>query len=131
MNRRLALAAALALVPALARGQPKGQHKKGGGESFIQLDTLNATVNRPNGRRGVMTVEVGVDVPDVALRARAEASVPRLQAAYAQVVETYAAGLFPGGVPNADYMARELQRQTDMVLGRPGAHFLIGTILVN
>jgi hypothetical protein len=131
MNRRLALAAALALVPALARAQPKGQHKKGGGESFIQLDTLNATVNRPNGRRGVMTVEVGVDVPDVALRARAQASVPRLQAAYAQVVETYAAGLFPGGVPNADYMARELQRQTDMVLGRPGAHFLIGTILVN
>jgi hypothetical protein len=131
MNRRLALAAGLALIPALANAQQKGEHKKGGGESFLQLNTLNATVSRANGRRGVMTVEVGVDVPDAGLRARAQASIPRLQAAYAQVVETYAAGLFPGAVPNADYLARELQRQTDMVLGRPGGHFLIGTILVN
>jgi hypothetical protein len=131
MNRRLALAAALALAPALARAQPKAERKKGGGESFIQLDTLSATVNRADGRRGVMTVETGVDVPDAGLRVRAEQSVPRLRAAYAEVLETYAAGLPPGGVPNADYLAREMQRQTDMVLGRPGARFLIGTILVN
>lgn len=78
-----------------------------------------------------MTVEAGVDVPDAGLRERAQASTPRLVGAYAEVLETYAAGLAPGGVPNADYLSRELQRQTDMVLGRPGAHFLLGTILVN
>ena len=131
MNRRLALAAALVLAPALARAQEKAQRKRGGGDSFIQLDTLSATVNRSNGRRGVMTVEAGVDVPDAGLRARAEASTPLLIAAYVGVLQTYAAGLPPGGVPNADYLSRELQRQTDMVLGRPGGHFLLGTILVN
>jgi hypothetical protein len=129
MNRRLALAAALALAPALAR--PADKRKKGGGDSYIQLDTLSATVMRANGRRGVMTVEVGVDVPDAGLRARAQQSAPRLQAAFAEVLETYASGLQPGGVPNADYLSRALQRQTDMALGRPGGVLLLGTILVN
>jgi len=62
---------------------------------------------------------------------RAEASTPRLRAAYAQVVMTYAAGLGPVSPPNVDYLSRELQRQTDLVLGRPGARLLLGTILVN
>jgi hypothetical protein len=132
MNRRLMLLAGLVLAaPAVGRAQEKAQRKKGGGLSFIQFDTLNATVNRADGRRGVMTVETGVDVPDAGLRALAEASTPRLRAAYAEVLETYAAGLPPGAVPNADYLSREMQRQTDMVLGRPGARLLLGTILVN
>jgi hypothetical protein len=44
---------------------------------------------------------------------------------------TYAGSLGPGSAPNADYLSRELQRQTDLVLGRPGARLLLGTILVN
>ena len=131
MNRRFALAAALVLAPTLVRAQAADKRKRGGGESFLQLDTLTATVMRAAGRRGVMTVEAGVDVPDPALRLRAQQTIPRLQAASAQMLETYAAGLQPGGLPNADYLSRELQRQTDMVLGRPGAVFLLGTILVN
>ena len=131
MNRRnlTLVALSLALAPALAHAEDK--RKKGGGASFIQIETLTATIFRANGRRGTMTVETGVDVPDTGLRARAEASAPRLMAAYADVLRTYASGLAPGGVPNADYLAREFQRQTDMVLGRPGAHLLLGTILVN
>jgi len=131
MKRRLALLAALALVPGLARGQAMAQHKRGGGESFIQMGTLEATTVRSDGRRGVMTVEAGLDVPDSGLRARAAASTPRLHAVFGDVVRTYAAGLPTGALPNADYLSRELQRQTDMVLGRPGARLLLGTILVN
>jgi hypothetical protein len=79
----------------------------------------------------VLTVEVGLDVPDGALRSRAEASMPRIRAAYVQTVMTYAAGLPPGAPPNADFLARALQRATDQTLGRPGARLLLGAILVN
>lgn len=129
MRRRLIIAA-LALA-ALAGSAHAEERKKGGGDSFIQLQTLTATVIRADGRRGVMTVDAGVDVPDDSLRERANESTPRLRAAYAQVLQIYATGLPGGAAPNADYLSRQLQQQTDLVLGRPGAHLLLGTILVN
>ena len=80
MNRRrlLALAAApLVLAPLAARAEQNEKRKKGGGASYIQIDTLTATILRADGRRGVMTVEAGIDVPDSGLRARAQALTPR------------------------------------------------------
>ena len=130
MNRRTLITALIAFAPALAVAQ-ENRHKKGGGASYIQLQTLTATILRPNGSRGVMTVEVGVDVPDAALHARATQSTPLLLAAYSEVVRVYAAGLPLYAVPNADYLALQLQRQTDAVLGRPGARLLLGGVLVN
>ncbi len=130
MNRRGLFVAALALAatPALALAE---ERKKGGGESFIQLDTLTANVTRPNGRRGVMTVEVGVDVPDTTLHARAAQSTPLLRAAFGDMLRTYAAGLPPGGLPDPDYIQRQFQLLTDTTLGRPGVKLLLGTVLVN
>jgi hypothetical protein len=129
MDRRALIALALALAPALARSQD--QRKKGGGASYIQLDTLTATIIRPDGRRGVMTVEVGVDIPDSGLHARAAQSTPLLRAAYSDMVRAYAAGLPPGAPPNPDYLSMKLQQLTDQTLGRPGARLLLGTVLVN
>ncbi|MDR3510284.1 MAG: hypothetical protein P4L73_01500 [Caulobacteraceae bacterium] len=111
-----------------AASEPK---KKGGGISYIQFQTLTATIFRATGQRGVLTVEAGIDVPDPALRARASLSVPRLRAAYIQVLESYAGGLPPGAPPDADYISRALQAQTDRVLGRPGAGLLLGSMLIN
>jgi hypothetical protein len=132
MNRRglVPLLLAFAALPGLGWAAEAAK-KKGGGASYIQLDTLMGTVTRLDGRRGVMTVEVGVDVADAGLHARAAQSTPLLRANFAEVVRIYAAGLPPGSPPNADYLARELQRQTDMTLGRPGARLLLGAILVN
>ena len=125
-----ALAPAAALSPAIA-GAAGTEKKKGGGLSFIQFEALTATVIRGDGRRGVMTVDIGVDVPDSGLHQRAAISMPRLRAAYVQMVQSYASGLGPGMPPNADYMALVLQRQTDAVLGQPGAKLLLGAIMVN
>jgi hypothetical protein len=113
MTRRglIVAVSVLALAPALTHAAD--ERKKGGGASFIQLQTLTATVNRLDGRRGVMTVEVGLDVPDAGLHARAAQSTPRLVAAFAEVVRIYAAGLPPGAPPNADYLGAALQRQTE------------------
>nr|QQZ50649.1 Tat pathway signal protein [Phenylobacterium glaciei] len=81
MDRRrlLSLAALAAALPAAAQasgGGEKTEKKKGGGLSYLQLPTLTATIMRVDGRRGVLTVETGIDIPDVALRARAELLAP-------------------------------------------------------
>jgi len=136
MDRRVflglaGLAGLAAAAPAVARASGGGEKKKSGGGSYLPIDTLLGTTTRAGGRRGVLTVDCGLDVPDPALFKLAEESAPRLRAAYAQIVQTYAAGLPAGALPNADYIARTLQRETDAVLGRPGARFLLGAIVVN
>lgn len=134
MRRRsflgLVLAAA-APATAMAASAPEGEKKRAGGASYIVIQTLAATTNKGGGRRGVLTVECGLDVQDAALRARVEQSLPRLRAAYYQTVQTYAAGLPPATAPNADFLAQNLQRQTDAIVGKPGAKLLLGAILVN
>jgi len=132
MRRRDLLIVGLAALPGLAlASEPKAEKKKGGGLSYLQIPAVSATTVRANGKRGVLTVETGLDIPDTALRARAEASAPRLRAAFVQIVQTYAAGLTPNTAPNADFLAGELQRETNRVLGKAGAKLLLGTILVN
>ncbi|OYX36375.1 MAG: hypothetical protein B7Y99_01100 [Caulobacterales bacterium 32-69-10] len=120
----------LQAAPALAAAAG-GEKKKGGGESFVPVQALTATMIRPNGRRGVLTVECGLDVADGALRSRAEASLPRLRDAYVRFLLTYATAVPSGQPPSPDIIATALQRATDLVLGKPGAKVLIGTILVN
>jgi hypothetical protein len=131
IDRRLCVtsAALVSLAPGLARAEPK---KKGGGLSYIQLQPMTATILRGDGRRGVLTVEIGLDLPgNPGLQTRANLSQPRLRAAYLLVLQAYASGLSPGVIPDADYIARRLQKETDKVLGQPGAKLLVGTILVN
>ncbi len=121
---------ALALLmsaPAFA----KEPEKRGSTATYIELQTLSATSIRPNQSRGVVTVDNGLDVPDPALRAYAVSAQPRLQAAYNQFLSTYMSGLAPGAPPNADYLVSQFQRLTDQVLGKPGARFLVGSIIVN
>lgn len=129
-RRRFVLLVAGLAAPgaALAAG---GEKKKSGGGSYVPIQTLIASTTRSPSRRGVLTVDCGLDVPDEALRLRATQSAPRLRAAFVQTVQAYAAGLAPGALPNADYLATTLQRQTDAVLGKPGAKLLLGVILVN
>lgn len=131
MRRRLILGLLAAAAPAAALAAAASDKKKSGGGSYIPLQTLLGTTIRRDGRRGVMSVDCGLDVPDGALRARAEASLPRLRAAFVQTVQAYASGLPSGAPPNADYLAQTLQRQTDATLGRPGARILLGAIIVN
>ena len=132
MDRRLFLAAALAALPALAHAAGGGEDpkKRAGGSTYLVVQTLVGTTSK-GGRRGVLTVECGLDVQDAALRERTKQSMPRLRSAFASTVQTYAAGLPPGAPPNADFLARTLQKDTDAVLGRPGAKLLVGAILVN
>lgn len=127
----LLFAAALSGVGQGWAAEPANSKKKGGGLSYLQLEPLTATVMRSTGRRGVLTVEAGVDIPQAGLRARATLALPRLRAACVARLQLYAAGLAADAPPDPDYLARVLQQETDRVLGEPGARFLLGAILVN
>ena len=138
MDRRAAslalIAAALApplLTPGAARAGHDDKKKKTGGASYIPLEPVTATIVRADGRRGVLTVETGLDIQDTALLAKAEKVLPRLRAAFVQSVQIYAAGLPPATPPNVEFLSRELQRQTDLALGGKGAKLLLGTVLAN
>lgn len=99
--------------------------------AYVEVRPLTATLIRPGGRRGALTVELGLDVPDAGLQLRARQSIPILRDAYARIVQAYALGLSPGAVPSADYLGLTLQRETDRVLKRPGAKVLLGAVLIN
>lgn len=135
MNRRLfvTLLASFATLPLAARASGGGEKKvaPAAGDSYLRINTLTAYTTRPGQRRGVMTVDCGLDIPDPALRQRAELVLPRLRAAFVQRVQIYAGGLPAGTPPNADFLARNLQRSADEVLGRRGARVLMGAIMVN
>ncbi len=133
MDRRALFALAPAAIGLLATSARAAGPTGGGGASantYVRYPTITATSARPGGRRGVMTVETGVDVPDEALRLRAEQSGHRLRAAYAGVVQRNASQLLPGAPPNVDQLSRELQTATDRVLGRTGARLLLGTVMI-
>jgi hypothetical protein len=130
--RRILISSLLACAvasPALASSGP--EKKTTGGLSYVVLPTLTASMIRGDGRRRVLTVQAGLDVPDAKLRDRAIASQPRLRDAYVRVLASYANAVPPLGPPDPETVAAGLQRATDQVLGRPGARLLLGTIMVN
>ena len=129
LARPLVLAAALAL--AFGGTAQAKEAAKQSTATYASFDALTATIWRTDGRRGVLTVQGGVDVPDPALRARASASAPLLRDAYISALNVYAQSLVPGSPPDVDQIALRLQRATDTVLRRPGARVLLGTVLVN
>jgi hypothetical protein len=134
VRRRLILfaLAAAALLPAPAtmaqEGEGGGKKKK---QPYLQLKTVAVSIVRASGRRGVLTVEVGLDVSDPGLRDQVDLYLPRLYSAYVTALQPYALGLQPGQPPNADFIALTLQRETDRTLGRRGARLLLGSILLN
>ncbi|NQE65261.1 hypothetical protein [Caulobacter sp. RHG1] len=123
----LLLVAALGATPALASAEKKEDKAV----TYFQLDPINAVVLRRDGRRGVMTVETGLEVKDATLMKRAQASTPRLRAAFAQTLMVYCAGLRGGAAPDIDHVSRELQKAADQVLGKPGSKVLLGSALIS
>jgi hypothetical protein len=123
--------AALAFSAAPALAAEDKAKKKGGGLSYIQLEPMNVSLSVFQGRRKILSVEGGLDVADGGLRTRAQKSLPILRDAYLRWLTVYAASLPPEAPPNPDAIEASLQRETDRVLGRPGARFVLGTVMVN
>lgn len=130
MDRRHLIGLTLSALT-LARAAQASPEKSGGGKGgYLSLPTATATVLRRDGRRGVMTVETGLDIADGALMERARLSQPRLSAAYNEIVRIAAERLLPDAPPNVEWLVVALQHATDAILGRPGAKLLLGTVMV-
>ncbi|WP_295184866.1 Tat pathway signal protein [uncultured Brevundimonas sp.] len=130
MERRALLGLA---VVATAAASTSARASSGGAaasaDTYVRLPVITASILQANGRRGVLTIESGVDVPDAALRTRAQQSAPRLRAAYNTAAQRFANGLRPGVVPDIDQLSAALQAATNATLGRPGARLLLGTVM--
>lgn len=129
-SRRSALCL-LAVLASPASALAAGKSKEEPLDSYLRVAALAAGVRLTGGRRGVIMMEPGVDAPDPAMRAKVEAALPRLRAGWFAVLQRYASGLRPGMAPDVDSLSRQMQSETDRVLGGKGARFLIGSVLVH
>ena len=131
MERRALLG--LAVVATAAASTSARASSSGGAapsaDTYFRLPVITASIIQASGRRGVLSIETGVDVPDAALRTRAQQSAPRLRAAYNTVAQRFANGVRPGAVPDIDQLFAALQAATNATLGRPGARVLLGTVM--
>ena len=76
--------------------------------------------------RGLLLVEVGLDVPDVDLRGLVNQALPVLRDAYVRSLLIYAANAVrPYRQPNIEDIANRMQAITDKVMGRKGAQILM------
>ena len=129
MERRALLGLAVVATAASTSARASSGGAAPSADTYIRLPVITASILQANGRRGVLTIETGVDVPDAALRTRAQQSAPRLRAAYNTAAQRFANGLRPGVVPDIDQLSAQLQAATNATLGRPGARLLLGTVM--
>ncbi|ANC54343.1 Tat pathway signal protein [Brevundimonas sp. GW460-12-10-14-LB2] len=129
MERRALLGLAVVATAASTSARASSGGAAPSADTYIRLPVITASILQANGRRGVLTIETGVDVPDANLRTRAQQSAPRLRAAYNTAAQRFANGLRPGVVPDIDQLSAQLQAATNATLGRPGARLLLGTVM--
>lgn len=129
MERRALLGLAVVATAASTSARASSGGAASSADTYIRLPVITASILQANGRRGVLTIETGVDVPDATLRTRAQQSAPRLRAAYNTAAQRFANGLRPGVVPDIDQLSAALQAATNATLGRPGARLLLGTVM--
>src|SRR5690349_3833390 len=98
--RSILIVAAFAALagPAAASGGSSGggqapasrQERLTSAESFVPIPTLSAGVLHRHSTAGTIVVDMGIDVPDEALRRRAQLNAPRLRDALRTALATYA-----------------------------------------
>lgn len=108
-----------------APAQP-AQHKTTQSVSYVIVDPLYASILDGERSRGLLMVELGLDVPDAKLRDKVNRSLPLLRDAYVRSLLTYAAtSVRPWRQPNIEDIATRMQAITDRVMGEPGAKVLM------
>lgn len=131
-----------AIAPALGSGGGGGADKKKAKapqkertytslESWVMVDAFTISIVQDGRVRGRFTVSFGMDVPDEALKAKAEALMPRLRDAWLGGLNLYAATtLRPKQPADVAGVSDLLQRTADGVLGKPGAKVLMAQATV-
>jgi flagellar basal body-associated protein FliL len=99
-------------------------------ESFVPMPTLSAGVLQRNASLGTIVVDMGLDVPDAALRRRAQLNGPRIRDALRTALATYSSTYYRDRTaPDPAMLTRLLQQSVDRVLGAQGARVLLVNII--
>lgn len=120
------LAAALTPPAQAGEAQAPAARKATQAESYVGIEPFYATI-LDNGRpRGLLLVEMSLDVPEARFRDRVNQSLPVLRDAYTRSLLVYAAtAVRPWRQPSVEDIAGRLQGITDQVMGKKGARVLM------
>jgi hypothetical protein len=99
-------------------------------ESFLPMPTLSAGVLQRHASLGTIVVDMGLDIPDEALRRRAQLNAPRIRDALRTALATYSSTYYRDRTaPDPATLTRLLQQSVDRVLGGQGARVLLVNII--
>lgn len=127
----LGLLAALTLAAHADDNDPQKapEHKITQSKSYLSLDPIYTTIVDDDRAQGMLMVGVGLDVPDPALRAVANRSLPVLRDAYVRNLMAFtASSVRTIAQPDVNEIAERLQGVTDRALGRKGAKILLAQV---
>lgn len=135
--RVLSAFAAVALLVAPASAQPSKQQappdrqeRLTSADSYMPMPTLSAAVLQRSMARGTLVVDMGLNIPDAALRNRANANAPRLRDALRTTLATYASTFYRDRTaPDPAQLSRLMQQAVDRTLGVAGAQVLLANII--
>lgn len=139
--RSILIVAAFAALagPAAASGGSSGggqqapasrQERLTSAESFVPVPTLSAGVLHRHSTAGTIVVDMGIDVPDEALRRRAQLNAPRIRDALRTALATYASTYYRDRTaPDPTTLTRIMQQSIDRTLGASGARVLLVNII--
>jgi len=112
--------------PSALGAEAPAQRKTTQSESYIMIEPMYASILDGIKPRGLLLVELGLDVPDAKLRDRVTQNLPALRDAYVRGLLTYAAtAVRPWRQPNVEDIANRMQTITNRVVGRDGAKVLM------
>ena len=100
--------------------------------SYVIINAMNVSIIQDARVRGMLQIELGLDVPDDELRETAIQLAPRLQDAYLIALRHYTTNqLQLYHVPDANLIGDILQNVTTQVLGEEGAIVLLSQIMLH
>ena len=99
-------------------------------ETYLPMPTLSAGVLQRNSNQGTMDVDMGLDIPDEALRHRAVMNAPRIRDALRTALANDSSVYYRvHTAPSPTELTRQMQAAVDRVLGAPGARVLLANII--
>lgn len=130
----LSLALLLAPVaPGFAEegGPTKAQSRLTSAVSYVPYPPLLTATPKGRGIGGMLTVELGLDVPDAKLRTRVQSMRPRMQDTLRTALSDYSITyLSATQLPDPDRISKMAQAAIDRTLGGPGAQVLLANVMM-
>jgi flagellar basal body-associated protein FliL len=109
----------------------KAVHKITQSESYLMVDPIYTSIMDGDRPLGLLMVGIGLDVPDVGLRNRIDRDMPQLRDAYLRSLIAYTGtSVRTNRQPDVVAIADRLQRVTDRLLARRGAHILLAQVAI-